>query len=142
LHECIRYGMYDNALALLKGGLHASDSEVGRVIRSDAALIFADAVAFKAGLEEHHIKQVKQIIRILVQDYGLKLNAPLFDKPTNKDTPSEHLVGGNCPMPEHLIQLLVDLGARLDLNLLVPDERFFSFPIPLSVHQSSTSKHS
>ncbi|KAJ4349063.1 hypothetical protein N0V85_009727 [Neurospora sp. IMI 360204] len=38
----------------------------GRVIRSDAALIFADAVAFKAGLEEHHIKQIKQIIRILV----------------------------------------------------------------------------
>ncbi|KAJ4350698.1 hypothetical protein N0V85_009690, partial [Neurospora sp. IMI 360204] len=49
-------------------------------------------------------------------DYGLKLNAPLFDKPTNKDTPSEHLVGGNCPMPEHLIQLLVDLGARLDVR--------------------------
>ncbi|KAK3339422.1 hypothetical protein B0H65DRAFT_476450 [Neurospora tetraspora] len=90
------------------------------------------AVAFKARLEEHHIKQVKQIIRMLVQDYGLDLNALLFDRSTNKEeeeeedseeeeekeqvTPLEYLVGSNWPMAEHLIQLLVDLGARLDIR--------------------------
>ncbi|KAJ4390258.1 hypothetical protein N0V85_007406 [Neurospora sp. IMI 360204] len=132
LHECIRYGMYDNALALLKGGLDAPGSRVGRVIRSDAALIFTKAVAFKARLEEHHIKQIKQTIRMLVQDYGLELNALLFDRSTNKEeeeeedseeeeekeqvTPLEYLVGSNWPMAEHLIQLLVDLGARLDIR--------------------------
>ncbi|KAK1774740.1 ankyrin repeat-containing domain protein [Copromyces sp. CBS 386.78] len=116
IHCCIRSGMYDNALALLEAGLHASNPEVSRVIRSDAALIFADAVAFEAGWEESAVKHVKPIIRMLVQDYGLKLNAPLFDDSTNDETPLEYLIGGNCPRAEYLIQLLVDLGARLDLR--------------------------
>ena len=108
--------MYDNALALLKAGLDASNPEVRRVIGSDGAKMFAQAVRFEAGLGESHGKQVKAVIRTLVQDYGLKLNAPLFNNSTNKDTPLEYLIGANCPRPEYLIQLLVDLGARLDLR--------------------------
>lgn len=125
MHCCIRSGMYDNTLALLKAGLEVLNPEVRSVIGSDAALLFADAVEFEAGMEESQVKHVKSIIRMLVQDYGLKLNAPLFDHPTNKDTPLEYLIGGNCPRPEYLFQSLVDLGARLDLrnrkghNLLV-----------------------
>lgn len=80
MHSCIRSGMYDNALALLKAGLHASNSEVCSVIRSDAALIYAHAVAFETPLENNHMKQIKQIIRVLVQDYGLELKASLWGK--------------------------------------------------------------
>lgn len=66
-------------------------------------------------MEDNHIKQIKQIIRVLVQDYGLELNASLWGKMSNvEDTPLEYLIGGGCPMPECLIQFLVDLGARLD----------------------------
>ncbi|KAK3351116.1 hypothetical protein B0H65DRAFT_506580 [Neurospora tetraspora] len=115
IYGCIHFGLYDNALALLKYCLHASDSEVGRLIRSDAVLLFAKAVTFNARLEEHHVKQVKQIIRMLVQDYGLELNTRLPHTCTEKDTPLEHLIVSS-PMPEYLIQLLVDLGARLDIR--------------------------
>lgn len=37
-------------------------------------------------------------------------------QPRQKRQALEYLVGGNCLMPEHLLQLLVDLSARLDIR--------------------------
>ncbi|KAK3403391.1 ankyrin repeat-containing domain protein [Sordaria brevicollis] len=116
MHCCLRSGMYDNALALLKAGLHASNPEVTSVIRSDARQIFIHATGFETPLEVCHMAQVMEIIRVLVQDYGLELNASLWGEMSNcEDTPLEHLIDIDS-MPEYWIQILVDLGARLDLR--------------------------